>query len=401
MQLIGVTPRAMALGGAYTAAANDAASLIYNPAGLPRVQGSLINLTFHFSFPNLAAEMPDGSDAGIDPPRDEGYGIHLAWSPTSILDGHLGLGFSVLLPHRKALRFAVHRFEDPYFVLYENSIDLLQIRAGFAYDIFDIVSLGVSAMLLAGLNGRVTLVAPFQSEDEVDDTKRTILELDAVLPNRTFFNAGIQVYPVEGLTLGLTFHQETYVPIELPIDFTIEILGLMPQTVANLDVRVKYTPHQMVFGAAYQILDNLLVSTDLAYALYSHYRLPTGVVNLERGFSDDIVLLPPREPRTSLRDLWIPRVGVEWSPHETVTLRGGYYFFRSFIRRSDAPIIDSDKHSVNLGLTYALGSHFLGEGQGLDLMVAGQALIYASGEVAEHTHSGQVFSTTFGAELRY
>jgi hypothetical protein len=82
-------------------------------------------------------------------------------------------------------------------------------------------------------------------------------------------------------------------------------------------------------------------------------------------------------------------------------LRAGYYFFRNFIRRSDAPIIDGDKHSVNLGLSYALGSHFLDEGQGLDLMAAGQVLIYAPGEVADLEHSGQVYSTTFGAELRY
>jgi long-subunit fatty acid transport protein len=391
----------MSLGGAYTAAANDAASLIYNPAGLPRADGSLVNLSFHFSFPNLSADMPDGSDAGIEEPRDEGYGLHLAWSPTTLLDGHLGLGFSVLLPHRKALRFEVHRFEDPYFVLYENSIDLLQIRAGVAYDLFDIVSIGASAMLLAGLNGQVTLIAPFQNEDEVDDTKVTVLEVQAVLPNRTFFNAGIQVYPVKGLTLGLAFHQETFVPIELPIDFTIDILGIMPQTVANLDVKVKYTPHQLVFGAAYQILDNLLVSTDLAFALYAKYQLPSGLVDLERAFSDDIVLLPPRAPRTSLRNVWIPRVGVEWSPVETLALRLGYYFFRSFIRSIDAPAFDSDKHSVNVGLSYALGSHFFEKGTALDLNFAGQALIYSSKTVAEHAFRGQVFSTTFGAELRY
>jgi long-subunit fatty acid transport protein len=400
LQLIGVTPRAMALGGAYTAAANDAASTIYNPAGLVRVEGSLINLSFHFSFPNLSAELPDGTAFDTGAKRDEGYALHLAWSPTSILDGDLGIGFSVMLPHTRALRFAVHRFEEPYHVLYENSIDLLQIRAGLAYNILKYVSVGVSAMLLAGLNGLVTLEAPFQDADDVDESKRTVLEMQAVLPNRAFFAAGVQVYPVKGLTLGVAYQQATFVPIQLPIDFTIEIVGIRTQTVANLDVKVKYTPDQLVFGAAYEITDSLLVTTDLAFARYAKYELPSGIVGLERGV-EGIVLLPPRQPRTDQRNLWIPRVGVEWSPIDLVTLRVGYYFFRSFIRGSDAPILDSDKHSVNLGVAYALGNHFLGEGQGLDIVAAGQALIYSGGPVAGHDHGGQVFSTTFGAELRY
>ncbi len=172
------------------------------------------------------------------------------------------------------------------------------------------------------------------------------------------------------------------------------------QTVANLDVKVKYTPHHLAFGAAYQITDDLLVTADLDYALYSHYQVPTGLVNLEGGL-EGIVLLPPRAPKLSLRDLWIPRLGVEWRPINLITLRAGYCFFRSFIRSSNAPILDSDKHAVSLGVAYALGKHFLDEGQALDLTASGQALIYSNRELAGEHVAGQVFSTTFGAELKY
>ncbi|MCK6544651.1 outer membrane protein transport protein [Myxococcota bacterium] len=401
-QVLASTPRAMALAGAYTALSDDASALYYNPAGLGQVDGSNVSLAFMLSFPSLKATDPDGADVALGAPRDEGYGVHLAWSPSSILDGDLGIGFSVLLPHRRALRFNVHTFEDPYFVLYENSIEVLETRVGVAYKVFDFLSVGASALLLAGLDGEVRLVTPFQSGPNLDETKRNVVAVDAVLPNREYFTAGIQLYPTDDLTLGLSFREATFVPIDLPIDFTIEILGLSPiQTVAHLDVKVKYSPAQLGFGAAYRVGPSLLVTGDLQFALYSHYQIPYGNVTLDRSLSDDIVLLPPRKPKTSLRDVWIPRVGVEWLPHELLTLRGGYSWLRSFIRSSDAPIFDSDKHSLCLGLSYALGRLFLPTGNELNLTAATQLLLFVPRTTAGYDHEGHVVSTTFGAEFEY
>lgn len=401
-QMLATTPRAMALAGAYTALSEDASALYYNPAGLGQVDGSNIELAFMLSFPNLQATDADGQPVALDLPRDEGYGIHLAWSPSSILDGDLGIGFSVLLPHRRALRFNVHTFEDPYFVLYENSIEVLETRIGLAYRLFDFLSVGASALLLAGLDGQVRLVTPFQSGPVLDETKRNVVAVDAVLPNREYFTAGIQLFPTEDLTLGLSFREATFVPIDLPIDFTIEILGLSPiQTVAHLDVKVKYSPAQLSFGAAYRLGPELLVTGDLQFALYSHYQIPYGNVTLDRSLSDDIVLLPPRKPKTSLRNVWIPRVGVEWLPHDLFTVRGGYSWFRSFIRSSDAPIFDSDKHSLCLGLSYALGRLFLPPGNELNLSASTQLLVFVPRSTAGYDHEGQVLSTTFGAEFEY
>lgn len=404
-QLLGSTPRAMGLGGAYTALSADGSGLYYNPAGLALVDGSYISAAFMLSFAGYDTTAPGGGAVDLAAPRDEGYGIHLAWSPRTILDGDLGIGFSVVLPHRRALRFDVHTFDDPYFVLYENSIEVLETRLGVAYRFFDFVSVGVSVLLLAGLDGQVGLTAPFQAAadpEEIDPEKRTVVAVTAVLPNREFLTAGIQVYPTEGLTIGLSFREATFVPIVLPIDFTIEILGLTPiRTVANLDVKVKYAPPQLTLGAAYQLAPDLLLSADLVFAFYTDYEIPYGNVTLDQKFSPDITLLPPREPKTSLRNVWIPHLGVEWIPMEGLTLRGGYYFFRTFIRSSDAPIFDSDKHSFSAGGSYGLGRLFLPEGNSLDLMVAAQLVLFAENSTAGYDHSGRIFSTTFGAEFRY
>jgi long-chain fatty acid transport protein len=402
-QLFSATPRPMSLAGAYTALASDASALYYNPAGLTEVDGSYIELAFLLSVPNLSATKSDGTRPDLSAPSDFGYGIHLAWSPRTILDGNLGLGFSVLLPDRKALHFVVHRFDDPYFVLYENAIELLEIRLGAAYKFFDLFSIGVSGLLLAGLNGKVTLDAPFQASDMVDQTMRTVVSVDALLPNREFFTAGIQFFPLKNLRFGLSYREPTYVRIQLPIDFTVEILGLMPlRTVANLDVKVKYAPAQLTLGGAWDVTPDLLVTADLGYAFYSKYEIPYGNLTLDPRFSPQgITLLPPRQPITDLRDVIVPRVGVEYRLRNDLSIRGGYYFLRSFIKSSDAPIFDSDKHGFTAGATYGLGQLFLPQGTELNLLAAGQVVFFAGGTTAGYAHAGQVFSTTFGAEFGY
>ena len=64
-------------------------------------------------------------------------------------------------------------------------------------------------------------------------------------------------------------------------------------------------------------------------------------------------------------------------------------------------IAATDKHSINVGVSYALGSHFFDPGTTLDLIAAGQALVFAGGETADHPFRGQVYSTTFGISLGY
>src|SRR5262249_42547700 len=185
------------------------------------------------------------------------------------------------------------------FVLYENSIELLEIRLGVAYKLFDLVSIGASALLLAGLDGRVQLEAPFQATNDIDQTKRTVVAVDALLPNREFFTAGAQFFPMKGLKFGVSYREATYVPIRLPIDFTVEILGLTPiRTVADLDVKVKSSPAQLTFGGAWEVTPDLMITADIAYAFYSKYQIPYGNVTLDRKFSPDITLLPPKQPQT-------------------------------------------------------------------------------------------------------
>jgi long-chain fatty acid transport protein len=404
--VLGVTPRATAMGNAYTAVADDASALYFNPAGLARIGESYAGIAFIFSHPNLSASSADPNALGLggaDVTDDIEYGVHFAWNPKGILGQRLGLAFSTLLPHRRVLAFDVDPIAQPNFVLYDNSVQLLEIRLGAAYRIFDFLSVGASMLLLGGLDGTVRITAPFQDSSRVDPNVRTTVTMSQSLPNREFFTAGVQFYPTKELTLGVTYREPTFVQVTLPINFNLKILTSPFPTIADLDVRVKYSPAQVAFGGAYRLMDELLVSADLVWAQYSHYVLPFANVTLS-GTPSGFVLLNPTSPTAILRDIVIPRVGAEWKVVPELVLRGGYSFVPSFIVRAADPVLDSDKHSFSLGVGYSLDRLILdaeGGGQHVDVLASLQMLYYSSRDTAGFTHSGEVFSTMIGAELRY
>jgi long-chain fatty acid transport protein len=397
------TPRPMALAGAYTAISDDPAALYFNPAGLSRVTGSSAALEFSFAIPSFSAGPVGQPRSSLDARSDDGYGIYLAWSPEKLFGGGLGLGFSLLLPHRRAMRFNLHDADEPYFVLFENSGELLETRIGASYEFFDLFSIGGSVLLLGGLDGTVEIDAPFQSRNDIDPNKVSRLSLGATLPNKEFFTVGAQVYPIEGLTIGLTYREATFVRVRLPIDFEPVLFDIELPTVATLDVKVKYTPPQLALGAAYRFSPDLLVSLDLTWAMYSEYELPYGDIDLDLSrIGEDITLLPPRRAEAQLRDVLVPRIAAEWNFDPDLTLRAGYYFLRSFIRTVDLPVLDSDKHSLSLGASYRIDRLFFGDSQvRWTVSASGQALIHTSRKTAGFEHAGAVIATSFGSEIQY
>lgn len=397
-----VTPRTMAMGGAYTALSDEPTGLYFNPAGLAQLDGSVAELAFAFSFPALDAGPSGQSTRRLSEPGDQGYGLHLAWSPEQLLAGDLSLGFSVMLPHRRAVSFLIHAIDDPYFVQYENSTELLELRLGAAYKFFDLFSIGFSMLLLAGLDGDVAIVAPFQS-GETDPNRRTEVSLDAILPERGFFTAGLQVYPLEGLTLGLCFREATFVRVRLPIDFTPEIFELNLATLATLDVKVKYAPAALAFGAAYRFNPEWLIALDLTWARTSEYEVPYGSVDLDvSNLGDGITLLPPLRPNADLRDTLTPRIGAEWAPLDGLLVRAGYAYIPTFVKSIDQPVLDSDKHSFTAGASYRIDRLVMGETSvRWTLSTAGQLLWYTPRTTSGFDHSGAVFGLTAGTQVAY
>lgn len=390
-------PKTLALAGATTASAADASAVSVNPAALASVGGTsaLVSLV-------LGAPIISASGKSIALEGEQSYGLHLAFNPKDLLGGRIGFGFSTQLPHRRSLHFTIHALEEAVVPIWENSTELLEIRVGVAVKIVDWLSLGASALLLAGLSGEVQIEAPFQSSDDIDPAKRTTVTMDVLLPDREFLVLGLEARPTDKLSFGLVYRQATFVPVILPIDFSVEFSSISLPTVARLAVNAKYSPEELRAGVAYQLSDELGLLFDLGFARFDRYEVPLADVTIDVSeLGDSITLLPPEKPHVDLRNLWLPRLGVTWRPGPTVELDFGTSYARSFIRNTNRPVLDNARLAISAGTAVSIGRALSIDAlERVRVLLGAEGIFFLPKDTAGLSHGGLALALAFGIELR-
>jgi len=152
----------------------------------------------------------------------------------------------------------------------------------------------------------------------------------------------------------------------------------------------------------------LTVDFDLNWMHYSNYQFPYATANIAPGYLlAGIVVFEPQKPQISLQDVYVPRVGIEYHMNEKLTLRGGYYYEKSFIKSIDLPFYDNDKHSISagLGLTF---KDLLGVIPGIsNINLSLQTILFSNrtftfeSEGESVQTGGEVFSSSVGFDVTF
>ncbi|MGW8323680.1 MAG: hypothetical protein ACWGSD_19225, partial [Thermodesulfobacteriota bacterium] len=123
------------------------------------------------------------------------------------------------------------------------------------------------------------------------------------------------------MNMKLVIGEDRVVPIPIPL--TVEARG-------------HFRPEQYALGISYRICDPLLLAADLTYYNWRPY--------VDEG---------ARPLNPSMREIVVPRVGVEYSLMKDLSLRMGYGFQESPLRpqRTGGPVnlLDNDYHSISVG----------------------------------------------------
>jgi long-chain fatty acid transport protein len=413
----GISPKSMGLAGAYTGVSDDLAALYYNPAGLVQLKGMTVAAGVLFAFPFLSE---DSTRLGM--PNEESYYLHAGISFTGKLKDHLALGVSLNLPMGKHLSATLYKKQDPDFVLYDYSVQILQIRVGGAFRIpwkpLEFLTIGAAIQILGSLLGEIGFYSPFQRSDAQGNAADPDSRLEAwghfEMPTTVFATVGMMAFLGDHWRVGVTYRQQQYIEVQLPIVFTTR-LALSDTSRVNLPVagtaifKPKFFPHQVSLGASYQ-RKKLLLTGDLTWINYSNFATPFPEVKLDIDelkkdpgtsllLGNNSVLLDPMQPHLEWQDVVVPRIGVEYQFLSWLTGRAGYFYERSPLKAADVPIYDCDKH----GLTLSARASFLRPLNlipgWLNIDVALEELIYAPRKIIGSDVGGHAFALSSGVEL--
>jgi len=310
--------RAAGLGGAFTARADDATAIFYNPAGLAFLGAFRIKTNMMFGKRGTSASWPDGGASFESEPSEFLGNVAMSWQP--IKRATIGTGLfspfnyeSIWTPGRDGLSIGGR-----------NLLRTMVIRTAVAVEPIRGLAFGVGLDL-------VSATARWQPVGSIidDDTLVNGFEVGnyGLRGHGMSFVAGALWKIVPAVQVGAKYQER------LPID--CRATNIMNQAVTG---RLTL-PRQITCGVALTPMDPLSVHLDLEWARWSEFE--------SSSFTSEGVEL-------ALRDTTAIKAGVEYRPGLYSALRAGYARHPSSLDETGrTPVYpDLDRNVYSLGFGY-------------------------------------------------
>ena len=351
----GVSPRAISLGNAYSALADDFSASYYNPAGLGTRSRNAIFAGYFYNQPGVKLEGPDGVRSEFDSQMSAflaGFTMALGPPFTQFLekvpipekyrpDLELTIGVNVIVPSDfKTFVNADTKWPDElFFPVFERAHEMMLIQAGVGAKLHDMVYVGGG--VVSGFT--CTIEAAYMDFNALDPEAEgyfgySKLDVNAELEMAPIF--GVVLMPWEELRIGAVWRKEMNpVHFKGKVDVTIPTpLGdiHLPSFLASM--YAQYLPQQTAFSVSYQVTKKLLAAVEVTFAKWSRYNIPMGTIPLGHP----------------MQDIFIPRGGVEYGLTDALCTRLGYYYQPSPVKNHQeyTQLIDTDQHVFSAGLGY-------------------------------------------------
>jgi len=340
----GISPRAMAMGNAYTALADDFSGYFHNPAGVATRPHDTLVAGFLFNQPRVMLRLPDGREGvGFDENLKGGllgFSLDLGqWTPARFRRPWV-MGMTVVFPDsfKTYVNADIKPFDEIQYPVFGRAHDFSLMFIGTGMQLHRMLYLGVSV--------RVSFTADIRDLSLRFDASNILKPV--ITYNKLDINPDIEMQPIvgvllvpwENLRIGAAWRKGgnlvTFLgAVKVTVDTGTFDLPLPPYAMFVMDF---YQPEEIAVSVAYAFLDKLLLAVELTYAGWSAYNLPYG-----RG-----------TPGNPLQDILIPRVGLEYRPLPDLSARLGYYYQPTPVKSVQpfTQLLDADQHVFSTGLGY-------------------------------------------------
>ena len=350
--MYGIGYRAMSMGNAYTAVADDVYAVYYNPAGLAQLSEHEMSLGYIYSSPSLKMNGGPGPAQSRGPDNLKAPVIAMAFNLDEAFEGTLPVHsrFGLILSSPDNFQ-SIYRIYDPdpstpHWYRYGDYLDRLHLVAGLSLqpDRWKWISFGAGVRFI--ISGKASMPAMANTEGlgiNLGRTRSPGANFNMDVDTEIAPIAGVLLKPTSKLRFGYSFRGE----------LELDVAPIIAQAVThatpgsnlidipiNLDIpgfNAYFLPQQHNFGLAYDWTPKLLTSLDISWFKWSSYRNPY------RG-----------GPTPKWDDTVVPRVGVEYKLTDALALRAGYFYEPSPVPNQYARsnYLDTDRHVFSWGFGY-------------------------------------------------
>lgn len=270
LQLFGYGPRAAAMGGAMTAEANDFSAVFYNPALLTKRKD--LNFGFAFQFNRLFSDIASKDLARpidcsqCNPPDNVGTTTGFVFPLAGKVKNRVAIGVGLYLPTSTIVRVNAPDATQPYWYRYNGNLERFVLHLGMGIKITDWLSVGPGVSVLANVQGRVGGGGGAIANVDLFSRNVKLKAADVSLTARAAPTLGVSVTPLKNLRFGATYRWEIFLPFTIPATIDLEGIGSLALTVNAV---AHYAPHQVSFGAAWDVTEQLTLALDGEYQHWS------------------------------------------------------------------------------------------------------------------------------------
>ncbi len=386
----GFGSRPIALGGAFTAVADDYSAAYYNPAGLAQNTGSSMTLDFIYASPDIEVKNMIGQDL-VTLSAD---GSVVRNNPTEYRGGRgldlqvpiIGATFDInALFHNKALPnmqmglclapgeqgdvlYRIHSFppDQPHFLRYGDNISRINIVIGLSIEaIPEMLYLGAGVQSMLAGDGVIYMDRVTMGLNPQNLYPASQAEISSMMKNHAHAGALLTLLD-QKLKIGLAARPE----FELIVDPTTALMSLTMPVVNEVDLTMLmgmlayYTPAEVAAGLAYDA-EKWMVSADLTWQQWSKYEYSPGDKTIFNpvNVNDSVVAQGIESGKPEFNDTFNLKLGFEYRINEMASVMCGYGYQPSPVPDQSYKIsnyIDMDKHILSAGASYSFYLPFLG-----------------------------------------
>jgi len=343
---------AMAMGGAFIGLANDATAIFHNPAGIAFLEGTQVSAGVTLIFPSTTLALdnwPDPAYQSID------LESQVFYPPTFYIthkfSDDIVAGFGFFAPYGLGTEWPDPANFPLRYIATRANMQTLMFNPTIAYKFNDNLSVGVG-------------VSYIHSSLELDLTY--FLDLTAI-PGYGFYDVPINVENTSGdawaVNAGALYKGEKFsLGFNWRGGFTIDYDGELNLDGSNIPppviipengtVTAPFSfPHILGIGAAFYLSDQVILTADVHYVLWSTF---------------DVIEVDPDVPGLPLdfesidenfKNSFLIRAGVQYQMNENFALRGGFLYDETPqpLDSMDPMLPDSDRWALTAGFGYNIG----------------------------------------------